>query len=116
MKLAEIIIRPSMYYETKEKLKENGFNAVTNKDVLGRGKKSGEFTVNDSSNAPAIGIEFVAKKLIEIYVFDEDLERLIDVVLKVNSNGCAGDGKIFISNVEEVIRVRTGQRGLDAIM
>lgn len=116
MKLFEIIIRPNMYYETKEKLVEAGFNAVTTKDVLGRGKKSGEYTVNDKSNNPAHGVDFVAKKLIEIYVRDEDADRLIDIVVKVNSKGCAGDGKIFISDVDDVIRVRTGQQGIDAIM
>lgn len=116
MKLLEIIIRPNRYYETKNRLKDAGFNAYTAKDVLGRGKKSGSFISNDDMNKPAVGIDFVAKKLIEIYVQDQDLDRIIDVIMKVNSKGCAGDGKIFVSDIEDAVRVRTGQRGLDAVM
>ena len=116
MKQVTIIIRPNKYFKTKEKLIEAGFNAMTTKEVLGRGKKMGKFTTNDKNNMEAVGLEMIAKKLIEIYVRDEDVDDLIKAVLEVNSSNKHGDGKIFVSNADEVIRIRTNQKGEDAIM
>ena len=116
MKQVTIIIRPNMYFKTKEKLIEAGFNAMTTKEILGRGKKIGKFTTNDENNSDAVGLEMIAKKMIEIYVRNEDVDDLIKAILEVNSFNRHGDGKIFISNVDEVMRIRTNQKGEDAIM
>lgn len=116
MKEVTIIIRPNKYFKTKEKLIEAGFNAMTTKEILGRGKKVGQFTVNDGNDSVAIGMDLIAKKLIQIYVRAEDVDRLIKAVLEVNSTGTHGDGKIFVSSADEVVRIRTNQKGEDAIM
>lgn len=89
---------------------------MTTKEILGRGKKVGQFTVNDGNDSVAIGMDFIAKKLIQIYVRAEDVDRLIKAVLEVNSTGTHGDGKIFVSSADEVVRIRTNQKGEDAIM
>ena len=116
MKEVIVIIRPNMYFKTKEKLIEAGFNAMTTKEILGRGKKIGKFMVNDGNDSEAIGMDLIAKKMIQIYVRAEDVDSLVKAVLEVNSSANHGDGKIFISTADEVVRIRTNQKGEDAIM
>lgn len=116
MKQVTIIIRPNMYFKTKDKLIEAGFNSMTTKQILGRGKEIGKFTSNDGKDSVALGLEMIAKKMIEIYVRDEDVDNLIKAVLEVNSTNKHGDGKIFISSADEIIRIRTNEKGEDAVM
>lgn len=116
MKEAVIIIRPNKYFETKEKLIEAGFNAMTTKEIIGRGKAKSEYTINAYDEHAIVGLEVIAKKLIDIYVRDEDVDKLIETVLEVNSTNTKGDGKIFIMPVEEVIRIRTNQTGDDGLV
>jgi nitrogen regulatory protein PII 2 len=110
------VIRTNQYYATKKALSDAGFSSLMEKDVLGRGKKMQEFTYNDARGGTAAPMEIIAKKLLNIYVRDEDADRVIEVILSVNSTGRPGDGKIFVSPADEVYRIRTGQRGEDAIM
>ena len=115
MKQVLIIIRPNMYFKTREALVENNFQAMSEKDVLGRGKQSGEYIAGTGEEVHS-EYPFLAKKMIEIYCRDEDLERLIETVEKINQTGSSGDGKIFVLPTEDVIRIRTGEEGINAIM
>jgi len=116
MKEVMIIIRPNMYFKTKEALVKAGFSAMVTKEVLGRGKKSVELCAQLSNREKAVGMDTIAKKLIEIVVRDEDVDSLVAAIMSVNSTGHAGDGKIFVSPVDDVRRIRTGERAEDAIM
>jgi nitrogen regulatory protein PII len=117
MRLAMIIIRDSMYYETSHALTEAGFNALSYSEVVGRGKQRVDFTMADSELHQSGDVnELVSKVLIEVIVRDEDENAIIDTVLKVNRKNNSGDGKIFILPVEEALRIRTGEHGENALM
>lgn len=118
MKEVIIIIRPNMYFKTKAALTENRFFAMSTKEVLGRGKNSVCFNVTDGTaeDDKIYNDLLVAKKMISIVVPDEAVDKLIDVVLSVNSNNAEGDGKIFIVPVCESIRIHTGENAEDALI
>lgn len=113
MKEATIILRPKMYFVTKDELQKVGFHSMTMVNVIGRGKAPVKYD-NDNSDAPKHRL--VAKKMINMYINDEDEQLLIDTVLRVNGFNQSGDGKIFIAQVEKVIRIRTGETGPDALV
>lgn len=117
MKQVYIIIRPNKYYKTKNTLVENNFFALSTKEVIGRGANSVDYVTKDGAELESHDKHpFVAKKLIEIFCRDEDVEKLIDIVKSVNQTGNSGDGKIFITDVEDVTRIRTGENGTNALM
>ncbi|MCD7731748.1 MAG: P-II family nitrogen regulator [Oscillospiraceae bacterium] len=113
MKEVMIIIRPKMYYPTKDALDEAGFNSMTIRNVIGRGKNPVHYD-SDPDDSPKFRL--VAKRMINMYVCDDDVQRLIDVVVKVNETNHAGDGKIFVLPVDTAVRIRTGETGIEAIM
>lgn len=115
MKQVLIIIRPNMYFKTREALVESNFQAMSEKDVLGRGKQGADY-ITGTGEELHTNYPFLAKKMIEIYCRDEDVDRLIETVKKVNQTGCSGDGKIFVLPTEDVIRIRTAEKGINAIM
>lgn len=114
MKYLEIIIRPGKYQKTKEMLVGIGVNATFSLDALGRGGKmvKGYETVKGED---ASALQYIAKKYIGIYIPDERADEVIRCILEINSTGNPGDGKIFIYDVDEVVRISTGQRGEDAL-
>lgn len=118
MKKVMIIIRPEKYRQTKEALEKEGFSAFSVMNVQGRGKRSVEFSAGDGSNSD--GTEryhrFVTKKLLIVYINDEDERRLSETVIGVNKMGQAGDGKIFVSPIKRSIRIRTGEENEDALV
>jgi nitrogen regulatory protein PII len=120
MKQVIIIIRPNLYFKTKEELSKNRFFSMSTKEVLGRGKQSVNFTANDGADTRAESDVYantlVAKKMIEMIVRDDEVDHLVEVILSVNRNHTNGDGKIFILPVEESIRIHTGERGDDALI
>ncbi|MGN0642865.1 MAG: P-II family nitrogen regulator [Huintestinicola sp.] len=116
MKYIEIIIRPSRYAQTKEDLAESGFNSAIVIDVIGRGRKDCSYELTDSSEPYNAAMPFVAKKYVGIYAIDEDVDKIIEIVKKNNSNGCGGDGKIFVYDLEEAVRISSGVRGEDALV
>ena len=103
MKEVMIILRPKMYFPTKDALDQAGFHSMTIREIIGRGK------------CP-VKHRLVAKRMIDMFVRDEDLQKLIDTVVEVNKTNHAGDGKIFVLPVNDAIRVRTGEKGIEAIM
>jgi len=112
MKKIEAIIREDMFNFIKSALEEKGFIGMTVSDVIGRGQQKG---VSLKWRAGEYRIEFLPKKKIEIVAEDNDVQIVIDIICKKGRTGAVGDGKIFIIPVEEVIRVRTGDKGIEAI-
>lgn len=114
MKEIVAIIRPSRYFATKNRLRERGFSGMSSKEVLGRGRQKVVFVTEDERET--VGLDFIAKYLIEMVVRDEDVAPVIEAILEINSTGHPGDGKIFVLPVEEALRIRTGEQGDDVLV
>jgi len=112
MKKVECIIRPFKLDEVREALMEVGVQGMTVSEVRGFGRQRGHKEIYRGSEYT---IEFVPKLKLEIVVNEDIVEEVIETVLKVASTGKIGDGKIFVTPVDEVIRIRTGERGVTAI-
>jgi nitrogen regulatory protein P-II 1 len=112
MKKVEAIIKPFKLDEVKEALGELGVQGMTVTEVKGFGRTGGKREVYRGS---AYVVDFVPKVKIEVVVPDAVVVQVIDAVEKAAKTGRIGDGKIFVSSVEEAIRIRTGERGEDAI-
>lgn len=112
MKKIEAIIRPFKLEEVKEALLEEGIKGLTITEVRGYGRQKGHTEVYRGSE---YRIEFVPKIKLEVVVKDELVEKAVSAVLKVAKTGQVGDGKIFISDISDVIRIRTEESGPDAL-
>ena len=112
MKKIEAIIREERFHLIKIALEEKGFISMTVSDVVGRGKQKG---VSLKWRVGEHRIEFLPKKKIEIVVDDKDYPVVVDTICERGRTGAVGDGKIFVTPIEEVIRIRTGDRGFEAI-
>jgi nitrogen regulatory protein P-II 1 len=112
MKKIEAIVREERFHLIKIALEEKGFVSMTVSDVIGRGKQKG---VTLKWRVGEHRIEFLPKKKIEIVVDDEDCQTVVDTICDRGRTGAVGDGKIFILPVEEVVRIRTGERSAEAI-
>lgn len=117
MKEVIAVIRRNKYYETKDALIDNHFYSLSAVDVLGRGKNGVDYiTGSNEAVESKESHPFVAKKLLEVFCRDEDLERLLDTIKSVNQTNNPGDGKIFVIDIEDGIRIRTSESGVNAIM
>lgn len=112
MKKIVAIIRPNKLDEVKNALEEVGCKGMTVIDVKGRGRQLG---ITESYRGTDYCIDMLPKTQLEIIVNDEHTEDVIQTLVKTAQTGNIGDGKIFISPVEEVIRIRTGERGTKAV-
>jgi len=112
MKKILAIIRPDKLEEVKQALEDMGCNGLTIKEVRGRGIQLG---ITESYRGHDYKVDLLPKTEIEIVTSEEDLDDIVDTIVKTAQTGDIGDGKIFISPVEEVIRIRTGERGEKAI-
>jgi nitrogen regulatory protein P-II 1 len=112
MKRIEAIVKPFKLDEVKEGLSELGVNGMTVSEVKGFGRTGGRKEVYRGS---AYVVDFVPKVRIEIVAPDNLVEPIIDMIEKTAKTGKIGDGKIFVSDVIEVVRIRTGERGQEAI-
>ena len=112
MKKIEAIVREETFNPIKTALEEKGFVGMTVSDVIGRGQQKG---VSLKWRKGEHRVEFLPKKKIELVVDDKDIEMAVDIICEIGRTGSAGDGKIFITPVTEVIRVRTGDKGAEAI-
>ena len=112
MKKIEAIIRPFKLEEVKEALVEEGVRGLTISEVRGYGRQKGH---TETYRGSEYRIEFVPKIKIEVIVGDSQVEKIVDTILKAGKTGQVGDGKIFIYNVEDVVRIRTGESGKDAL-
>jgi nitrogen regulatory protein P-II 1 len=112
MKLVVAIIKPHRLDEVKEALRSIGINGLTTTDVQGFGRQRGHTEVYRGAEYQ---VDFVPKVKIEVLAHDDQVQQIIDAVLKTARTGKIGDGKIFVTAAEEVYRIRTGERGPDAI-
>lgn len=112
MKKIEAIIRPFKIDEVKEALIEEGIKGMTITEVRGYGRQKGH---KETYRGAEYRIEFVPKIKIEIVCDDEKVDKIIDAIIKSAKTGQIGDGKIFVYNVHDVIRIRTEEAGKDAL-
>ena len=112
MKKIEAIIKPFKLDEVKEALQEAGVQGITVTEAKGFGRQKGH---TELYRGAEYVVDFLPKVKIEIVLDEAMLERAIEAIQRAAHTGRIGDGKIFVTNVEEVIRIRTGERGTDAI-
>jgi nitrogen regulatory protein P-II 1 len=112
MKKIEAIIRPHKLDEVREALQELGFRGLTVTEVKGFGRQMGHTEIYRGSEYT---INFLPKVKIELVCADNNVEKAINVIIQKAKTGEVGDGKIFISAIQEVIRVRTEETGDDAV-
>jgi nitrogen regulatory protein PII len=112
VKKIEAIIRPFKLEEVKEALVEEGIRGLTISEVRGYGRQKGH---TETYRGSEYRIEFVPKIKIEVVIEDSKVEKIVDAILKTAKTGQVGDGKIFMYNVEDVVRIRTGESGKDAL-
>ena len=112
MKKIEAIIRPFKLEEVKDALTEEGVKGLTITEVRGYGRQKGH---TETYRGSEYRIEFVPKIKIEIVIDTAKADKIIDIILKTAGTGQVGDGKIFISNIEDVVRIRTGESGKEAL-
>ena len=113
MKKIEAIIKPFKLSLVKEALHEVGVSGMTVLDVKGFGRQRG--STGGVGTSETYDDEFLAKMKVEIIVDDENEQKAIEAIKKAAYSGKIGDGKIFISNIEQVIRIRTGEKDSDAV-
>ena len=112
MKLVTAIIKPHQLDEVKEALEAYGISGMTVSEASGYGRQRGHSEVYRGAEYT---VDFVPKVRLEVLVDDIDAGAVVDVVLKAAQTGRIGDGKIWTVPVEDVVRVRTGERGTDAL-
>ncbi len=112
MKKIEAIIRPHLLESVKEALQTQGVQGMTLSEVRGFGRQKGHTEVYRGSEYT---VEFVPKIKLEIIIDNDILDKVIDAICKSAKTGKFGDGKIFVFDVEEAIRIRTGEHGEHAV-
>ena len=112
MKLVTAIVKPHKLDEVKEALKGENVNGMTVSEVQGFGRQRGHTEVYRGAEYQ---IDFVPKVRIEILADDAAVERLLDVIVQTANSGKIGDGKVWVTDVDSVVRIRTGERGNDAL-
>ena len=112
MKLITAIVKPFKADEVREALTEIGVSGVTLTEVKGFGRQKGH---TELYRGAEYVIDFLPKSKMEIAVSDEMVEQAIEAICKVAGTGQIGDGKIFVTNLEQTLRIRTGETGNDAL-
>ena len=113
MKKIEAIIKPFKLSQVKEALHELGISGMTLVDVKGFGRQRGSTGGIDPNDG--YDDEFLAKMKLEVIVEDKQVKDVIESIKTSAYSGKIGDGKIFVSNIEQVIRIRTGEKDSDAV-
>jgi nitrogen regulatory protein P-II 1 len=111
-KLITAIVKPFKVDEVKAALKEAGIAGITATEVQGFGRQAGHTEVYRGTE---YAIDFVPKIRLEIVVDDAQVESIIDTVVNAARTGKIGDGKVWVTPVESIVRIRTGEKGSDAI-
>ena len=112
MKLVTAIIKPFKVDDVKEALKGAGVNGMTVSEVKGFGRQGGH---TETYRGSEYQIDFVPKMKMELVIDDSDVDRVVDVIVKAASTGKIGDGKVWVTSVEQIVRIRTGEHGAAAI-
>jgi nitrogen regulatory protein P-II 1 len=112
MKKVEGIVRPHLLEAVKNALQEVGVVGMTVSEVKGFGRQKGH---TETYRGSEYKVEFLPKIKIEVVVTDELAEQAVEAILKTAKTGKFGDGKVFVSSLEDVVRIRTGERGEAAL-
>lgn len=112
MQLITAIIKPHMLDEVKDALRSAGVQGITISEVKGFGRQGGH---TETYRGAEYAVDFVPKVKLEVVVGTEDAEAVASVIASAANTGKIGDGKIWIASVERVIRIRTGEMGVDAL-
>jgi nitrogen regulatory protein P-II 2 len=112
MKLVTAIIKPFKLDDVRESLSEIGVQGITVTEVKGFGRQKGH---TELYRGAEYVVDFLPKVKIDVAIDDKDLDRVIEAITKAGNTGKIGDGKIFVVNLEQAIRIRTGETDTDAI-
>jgi nitrogen regulatory protein P-II 2 len=112
MKLVTAVVKPFKLDDVREALSDIGVQGITVTEVKGFGRQKGH---TELYRGAEYVVDFLPKVKIDIAIRDEMVEQVIEAITRVASTGKIGDGKIFVSNLEQVIRIRTGETGPDAV-
>ena len=112
MKKVEAIIRDEKLTAVKESLKDLGVGGMTITEVRGHGTQKG---VTEIYRGKSFSVDLLPKIKVELVVDEKDLQTVTNSIVDVARTGSIGDGKIFVSTVDEIIRIRTGEKGANAI-
>ncbi|MEM7431587.1 MAG: P-II family nitrogen regulator [Pseudomonadota bacterium] len=112
MKLVTAIIKPFKLDDLREAVSEIGIQGITVTDVKGFGRQKGH---TELYRGAEYVVDFLPKTKVELAVDDSIVEQVVEAIVTVARTGKIGDGKIFVSDLEQVIRIRTGEAGADAV-
>lgn len=112
MKKIEAIVRPEKVDDVRKALEKAGYPGVTISEVEGHGKQKG---VTRQWRGESYKVDLLPKVKLELVVAEKDADRLIGAVASAAKTGAVGDGKIFVSEVRDALRIRTGERGEEAL-
>ncbi|MCC5871153.1 MAG: P-II family nitrogen regulator [Gammaproteobacteria bacterium] len=112
MKLVTAIIKPFKLDDVRESLSEIGVQGMTVTEVKGFGRQKGH---TELYRGAEYVVDFLPKVKIEVAIDDGQLEQVVETITKAANTGKVGDGKIFVSSLDEVVRIRTGETGSDAV-
>ena len=112
MKKIEAIIKPFKLEDVKDALSEAGITGMTVSDVKGYGRQQGH---SELYRGAEYVVDFLPKIKVELIVSNDDVESTIDIITAAAKTGKIGDGKIFVSNIERIVRIRTGEENEEAI-
>ena len=112
MKKIEAIVRPEKVDDVRKAIEAVGYPGITITEAQGHGKQKG---VVQQWRGETYRVEFLPKVKLELVVGDADVDRIVQAIIKSAKTGAVGDGKIFVSDVKDVIKIRTGERGESAL-
>ena len=112
MKKIEAIIKPFKLEDVKDALSEAGITGMTVSDVKGYGRQQGH---SELYRGAEYVVDFLPKIKIELIVDNDDVDSTIDIIIAAAKTGKIGDGKIFVSSIERIVRIRTGEENEEAI-
>lgn len=112
MKMVTAIIKPFKLDEVREALSDIGVQGITVTEVKGFGRQKGH---TELYRGAEYVVDFLPKVKVEVVVKTEDVDRCVDAIVNVARTGKIGDGKIFVSHLEQVVRIRTGETGKEAL-
>jgi nitrogen regulatory protein PII len=112
MKLVTAIVKPFKLDDVKDALKSAGVAGMTVSEVRGFGRQGGH---TETYRGSEYQIDFVPKSRLDIIVDDADVERVVDAIVGVAATGKIGDGKVWVTDVDRLVRIRTKEEGADAI-
>lgn len=112
MKLITAIVKPFKLDDVKAALRDAGIAGMTVSEVQGFGRQAGHTEVYRGAE---YAVDFVAKVRLEVLADDGEVDRIVDAITAAGRTGKIGDGKIWVTNAERVVRIRTGELGADAV-